>query len=215
MHDIQFKYLRRHLYVLDIVVNRQIVHELIYKSDGTCLDQLRINMLAFTKLCTMLENRGGLRASRYLQIDEQVVMFLHILACHVKNRVIKFKFMRSGETVSKYFHNVLYSVIRLHEELLKRPEPVPENSTDERWKWFKNCLRALDGTHVKVKVPISEKPKYRNRKGDISTNVLRVCSQYMQFIYVLPGWEGSAADGRVLRDAICRTNGLRVPHGMI
>ena len=37
----------------------------------------------------------------------------------------------------------------------------------------------------------------------------------MQFIYVLPGSEGSIADGRVLRDAIRRTNGLRVPHGMI
>uniref|UniRef100_A0A5B7B0E0 DDE Tnp4 domain-containing protein n=1 Tax=Davidia involucrata TaxID=16924 RepID=A0A5B7B0E0_DAVIN len=35
----------------------------------------------------------------------------------------------------------------------------------------------------------------------------------MQFIYVLPGWEGSAADGRVLRDAVSRRNGLRVPHG--
>ncbi|KAK2653535.1 hypothetical protein Ddye_013391 [Dipteronia dyeriana] len=122
--------------------------------------------------------------------------------------------MRSGETVSKYFHNVLYSVIRLHGELLKHPEPIHENSTDERWRWFKNCLEALDGTHVKVRVPVSEKPKDRNRKGDISTNVLGVCSQYMKFIYVLPGWEVSAADGRVLRDAICRANGLRVPHGM-
>ncbi|TXG62851.1 hypothetical protein EZV62_009845 [Acer yangbiense] len=121
--------------------------------------------------------------------------------------------MRSGETVSKYFHNVLHSVIRLHGELLKRPEPIPENSIDERWKWFKNCLGALDGTHVKVRVPMSEKPKYRNRKGDISTNVLGVCSQDMQFIYVLLGWEGFAANGRVLRDAIRRTNGLRVPHG--
>jgi hypothetical protein len=35
----------------------------------------------------------------------------------------------------------------------------------------------------------------------------------MQFIYVLAGWEGSAADGRVLRDAINRRNRLRVPHG--
>ena len=111
MHGIQSKSLRRHLYVLDIVVNRQIVHELVYKSDGTCVDQLRVNRLAFTNLCTMLENKGGLRASRYLQIDEQVAMFLHILAHHVKNIVIKFQFMRSGETVSKYFHNVLYSVI--------------------------------------------------------------------------------------------------------
>ncbi|XP_037450574.1 uncharacterized protein LOC119320706 [Triticum dicoccoides] len=33
----------------------------------------------------------------------------------------------------------------------------------------------------------------------------------MQFIYILPGWEGSAHDGHVLRDAISRPNGLRVP----
>ena len=61
---------------------------------------------------------------------------------------------------------------------------------------------------------MTEKPKYRNRKGEIATNVLGVCSQDMQFIYVLPGWEGSAADGRVLRDALRRKNSLRIPHGM-
>ncbi|GJY15541.1 ALP1-like protein [Tanacetum coccineum] len=35
----------------------------------------------------------------------------------------------------------------------------------------------------------------------------------MQFIYVLPSWEGSLHDGRVLRDAISRPQGLRVPRG--
>ncbi|KAL0291733.1 UNVERIFIED_CONTAM: hypothetical protein Sradi_7015300 [Sesamum radiatum] len=35
----------------------------------------------------------------------------------------------------------------------------------------------------------------------------------MRFIYVLCGWEGSAADSRVLRDAINRPNGLRIPRG--
>ncbi|KAG6470620.1 hypothetical protein ZIOFF_071697 [Zingiber officinale] len=35
----------------------------------------------------------------------------------------------------------------------------------------------------------------------------------MQFIYVLPGWEGSVHDGRVLRDAIIRPDGLKVPQG--
>jgi hypothetical protein len=48
---------------------------------------------------------------------------------------------------------------------------------------------------------------------DIVTNVLGVCAPDMQFIYVLPGWEGSAHDDRVLRDAISRPNGLRVPQG--
>ncbi|KAL0395310.1 UNVERIFIED_CONTAM: hypothetical protein Slati_4497200 [Sesamum latifolium] len=35
----------------------------------------------------------------------------------------------------------------------------------------------------------------------------------MHFIYILAGWEGSAADGRVLRDAVSRANGLKIPRG--
>ncbi|XP_024019308.1 uncharacterized protein LOC112090976 [Morus notabilis] len=35
----------------------------------------------------------------------------------------------------------------------------------------------------------------------------------MEFTYVLPGWEGSVANGRVLHDALRRANGLRVPNG--
>ncbi|CAN1160508.1 hypothetical protein LINPERHAP2_LOCUS23356, partial [Linum perenne] len=30
---------------------------------------------------------------------------------------------------------------------------------------IKNCLGALDGTHVKVRTTIVDQPKYRNRKG--------------------------------------------------
>ncbi|KAL7614766.1 hypothetical protein Lser_V15G08370 [Lactuca serriola] len=146
-----------------------------------------------------------------MDIDEQVAIFLHIIAHNVKNRVMIGRFQRSGETISKIVSRVCNAVIRLHPHLLKKPEPVTENSTDQRWKWFKNCLGALDGTHIKCLVPLKDKPKYRTRKNDIATNVLGVCSQDMQFIYVLPGWEGSAADGRVLRDALLRPHGLKVP----
>lgn len=76
-------------------------------------------------------------------------------------------------------------------------------------------LGALDGTHVELRVPRTEKPKYRNRKGQESVNVLAVCDVNMNFVYVLTGWEGSAADSRVLRDAITRpTNSLKIPNGM-
>ena len=37
----------------------------------------------------------------------------------------------------------------------------------------------------------------------------------MQFIYVLPGWEGSAHDGHVLRDAVSREDSLKIPQGII
>ncbi|CAI9295719.1 unnamed protein product [Lactuca saligna] len=35
------------------------------------------------------------------------------------------------------FTRVCNAVIRLHPYLLKKPEPVTENSTYQRWKWFK------------------------------------------------------------------------------
>ncbi|KAL7242858.1 hypothetical protein ACSBR1_015286 [Camellia fascicularis] len=138
-------------------------------------------------------------------------MFLNVLAHHTKNRKIKFIFMRSGQTVSKHFNNVLKAVLHLHGLLLKKPEPITANCTDDSWSCFQNCLGALDGTYVKVLAPAIDKPRYRTRKGEIATNVLGVCSQDMQFIYVLPGWEGFASDSRVLRDAVSRPNGLKVP----
>ncbi|CAN1215410.1 hypothetical protein LINPERPRIM_LOCUS207 [Linum perenne] len=79
---------------------------------------------------------------------------------------------------------------------------------------MQNCLGALDGTHVKVRAIILDQPRYRNRKGKVSINVLAVCNPDCEFMYCLAGWEGSAHDGRVLRDAVSRPNGLRVPKGI-
>lgn len=129
--------LRGQKYFLDFHNNRIVINRLVYDNDITCIEQLRMNRHTFSTLCRKLELEGGLKPSKYLLVDEQVAMFLHIVAHHVKNRVIKFRFMRSGETVSRYFHKVLHAILRLQCDLLKKHEPVPENSTDERWKWFK------------------------------------------------------------------------------
>ncbi|PPD85896.1 hypothetical protein GOBAR_DD17181 [Gossypium barbadense] len=200
-------------YTLDFYTKRDYVKRLVYASDETCIEQVRMNRIAFFKLCEMLESLGGLKSSRNMLVDEQVTMFLHIISHHLKNRVIKHHFRRSGETISRAFHSVLNAVIRLQDVLFKKAEPITADSSDTRWKWFKNCIGALDGTHIKIRVPIVDKPRYRTRKGDIATNMLGVCTPDMQFVYILPGWEGSVVDGRVLRDAISRTHGLKVPHG--
>ena len=39
---------------------------------------------------------------------------------------------------------------------------------------FYGTLGALDGTHIQMTIPIEDRAKYRNRKGDLSTNVLGV-----------------------------------------
>ena len=58
-----------------------------------------------------------------------------------------------------------------------------------------------------------DKARYRNRKGELTTNVLAAFTRDMQFTHVLPGWEGWAHDNRVLCDAFSRKNSLKIPQG--
>ncbi|MFQ6652967.1 hypothetical protein Gotur_024600 [Gossypium turneri] len=148
-------------YILDFYAKRDYVKRLINGSDETCIEQVRMNRIAFFKLCEMLQTSEGLKSSRNMLVDEQVAMFLHIISYHLKNRVIKHHFNRSEETVSRSFHKDLNAVISLQDVLFKKAEPITANSTDPRWKWFKNCLDALDGTHIKIRVPTVDKPRYQ------------------------------------------------------
>ncbi|KAL8472909.1 hypothetical protein ACS0TY_029942 [Phlomoides rotata] len=109
-------------------------------SDLECLNQLRMTRDVFSRLCFVLQNSGGLKASRNTSVGEQVAMFLSILAHHTKNRIVKSKYMRSGRTVSKYFHRVLNAIIKLHKLLLARPNPIDDDCNDNRWKFFKRIM---------------------------------------------------------------------------
>ncbi|XP_057535251.1 uncharacterized protein LOC130813435 [Amaranthus tricolor] len=170
---------------------------LIKDSDIVCKSELRVNRKTFYVLCEMVRDVGGLNGTRNISLEEIVAMFLYTLAHHLKNRTIRSHFFRSGESVSRNFHRCLLAVLKLHTHLLKKPTPITEDCEVDRWKCFKNCLGALDGTHISVHVPSEDS----------------VCNPNLEFIYVQPGWEGSAHDGRVLRDVITRPNGLKVPQG--
>ncbi|XP_047983670.1 uncharacterized protein LOC125224329 [Salvia hispanica] len=196
-------------------VPRQLDHldRLIHLTDVDCIDNLQMDRNTFGKLCRILAGLGGLQIGKCLGIEEQVAIFVGVLAHHTKNRIVRFSFTRSGSTVSYYVNKVLGVVLSLHDILFSKPTPVPEDCNDHRWKWFEGCLGALDGTHINVLVNNSDKPWYRTRKGSIATNVLAVCDRDMQFVFILPGWEGSAGDSRVLRDAVSRQDSFRVPQG--
>ncbi|XP_008670228.1 uncharacterized protein [Zea mays] len=125
------------------------LNELIRETDRKCISELRMDRRTFFILCEMLRDVGGLKATRNMTIEEIVAHFLYTLAHHLKNRTIGRFFFRSGETVSRQFNLCLLAVLKLQHLLLKTPEPIPENSTDNTWKNFKNCLGALDGTAIK------------------------------------------------------------------
>ncbi|CAB4319379.1 unnamed protein product [Prunus armeniaca] len=74
----------------------------------------------------------------------------------------------------------------MNTEIHKFQPSTVVSSERSKWQWFENYLGALDGTHIPVTVLAEERPRYRNRKGDLSTNVLGVCAPDLRFIYVLP-----------------------------
>ncbi|KAL0366882.1 UNVERIFIED_CONTAM: hypothetical protein Sradi_3578300 [Sesamum radiatum] len=174
---------------------------------------LALNAVQQITIDIVVEHSGGLTTTKHVIVPEQVAIFLSIIAHHKKNCVVKHDFLRSGRTVSKHFHAILNTIYKITHIFLAKAIPIADDCADPRWRWFKGCLGAFDGTFIDVRVLEIEKGRYRTRKGQVAVNVLGVCNPNMQFIYVLFGWEGSAADSRVLRDAIHQPHGFRVPSG--
>jgi len=79
------------------------------------------------------------------------------------------------------------------------------------WPYFRDCIGALDGSHIPTFVPELMRSRFWDRKGQVLQNVLVACSMNMEFLYVLPGWEGSAADSHVF-DSACNED-FRIPDG--
>ncbi|CAM0905541.1 unnamed protein product [Alopecurus aequalis] len=115
----------------------QNLYELIREGDTMCISQLRMDRRTFDILCEMVRDVGGLEGSRNMSLEEIVASFLYILSHHFKNRTVGNFFYQSPESVSRNFNACLLAVLKLNQILLKKPEPIPEDCTDVRWKYFK------------------------------------------------------------------------------
>lgn len=56
---------------------------------------------------------------KVIDVEEMVVIFLHVLAQNVKNHQIQREFIRSSETDLQHFNIVLMVVLRLHDKFLQ------------------------------------------------------------------------------------------------
>ncbi|XP_060200766.1 uncharacterized protein LOC132629037 [Lycium barbarum] len=135
----------------------------------------------------------------------------------VGNRMIQERFQHSGETVSIHFHKVLLACLKLAMDIIKPKDPalsdVHTKLRDDKtyWPYFRNCIGAINGTHVACIVPSKDQIKYICRKGFTSQNVMTVCDRDTCFTFVWPGWEGIAFDARIFDQALGRQD-LNFPH---
>jgi hypothetical protein len=127
------------------------------------------------------------------------------------------RWQHSPSTISAVIHEVLGIVTSdaVTKFLMVRyntREVQPQILQNKKFSpFFDNCIGAIDGTHIPAVAPENEQLAFRNRKGTLTQNVLGVVNFDLTFQYTLTGWEGSAHDGKVFRDAL--TKGLNIPVG--
>ncbi|XP_043703598.1 uncharacterized protein LOC122653724 [Telopea speciosissima] len=177
-------------------------------SERTCRNLIRLSKRAFYSLCDMLRQRGLLYDNKLVQVEEQVVIFLHTVGHNVKNRVVSHMFGHSRETISRYFNKVLDGIMKLYPLLLKPPSTTTHKritSNGSRfYPYFKDCVGAIDGSHIPAWVQVEQHRSFRDRHGCISQNILAACDFDKKFTYILAGWAGSASDSRILDNTIHR-----------
>ncbi|XP_056176731.1 uncharacterized protein LOC115671314 [Syzygium oleosum] len=182
-----------------------------------CYNMFRMHKVVFNNLTRDLVACYGLEGSRNTDVAEMVGMFLHILGHGIGNMLAQERFQRSGETISRYFSLVLDKVCDMGKDLIqpidREYREVPEKIKKDRrfFPYFKDCIGAIDGTHIPAMVPTYDQIRFIGRKGMTTQNVIAICNFNMEFVYVWAGWEGQAHDTRIFYEAIGRPD-THFPH---
>ncbi|GJT72699.1 putative nuclease HARBI1 [Tanacetum coccineum] len=179
------------------------------------VNAFRMHSNMFLKLCGELESTYILKASDRMTVVEKLGIFIYTLALGVSNRDVSERFQRSGETISRAFHEVLEAITArskgfhgLAREMIKPKYPTfqetpPQIMNDKRYMpYFKDCIDCIDGTHIGACIPEKEQVSYIGRKGVPTFNVMAMCDFDLCFTFIPVGWEGSAHDTSVFLSAI-------------
>ncbi|XP_062104403.1 uncharacterized protein LOC133815601 [Humulus lupulus] len=166
-------------------------------------------------LCRRLVEMEVIEHDRVISVEEVVVMFLWIVTHNQRVRTVAERYQHSVETVCHQFGRVLDALCYLGNEVIRplhfNTVQVEIQNNSKYFPWFKDCIGAIDGTHVSVVAPALKQLAYRGRKVNVTQNVMDACTFNMMFTYVYVGWEGTTNDSRVLLDAIRKDDNFPMP----
>ena len=178
-----------------------------------CYNMFRMNPNMFHKLHDVLVQSYGLKSTRKSTSIEALGLFLWMVGAPQSVRQAEDRFERSMATVCAIFNRVLNSLVMLAADIIKHVDPQfatihPRLEQPRFYPYFKDCIGAIDGTHVPCVVPQEKFVQHLCRKGMTTQNVMAACDFDMRFTFVMSGWPGSAHDMTVFKDAISRFGDL-------
>jgi hypothetical protein len=180
----------------------------LFNTPGECHRQLRMSTEIFFDLHKLLVERYGLTSSLHMSSIESLGILLFICSGNESNSRSQNRFKHSGETISRKFEEVLFCLMTMSKDFIRPIDPnfptVHRRIRDDKraYPYFKDCIGALDGTHIRVTLPPDEQVRYIGKTGIPTQNVLAVCDFDMRFTYVSTGQPGSMHDTSVLYNAL-------------
>ena len=109
----------------------------------------------FKLLCTIMRKEGLLYDSRYILVEEQVAMFLHVVGRGTSFRDVEERYQPPGAAVFRYFQAVTKALNALIPTYIRLPTmdgPVAISSSSKYSPFLADCIDAVDGTHIGAKV---------------------------------------------------------------
>jgi hypothetical protein len=193
----------------------QKIKEILEGHPNWCRVEFRMEPEIFRAAAHYLRTQNLLHDTRGVKVEEQLGMFMFMLAYNASTDRLKKEFQHSGETIHRKITEVFDIIPTLTQRFVKLPNVDHTHvkiASDPRFMpFFQNCIGAIDGTHVPITIAQERAAPFRNRKGTLSQNVMCACNFDLNFTFISCGWEGSASDAGVLRSALSK--GFHVPEG--
>jgi hypothetical protein len=180
----------------------------LFNTPGECHRQLRMSTEIFFDLHGLLVYRYGLKESLHMSTIESLGILLFICGGNESISRVVNRFKHSSETISRKFEDVLFALMDMAKDFIRPKDPnfhiIHKRITDDKraYPYFKDCIGALDGTHIRVTLSPDEQVRYIGKTGIPTQNVLAVCDFDMRFTYVSTGQPGSMHDTSVLYNAL-------------
>ena len=169
------------------LLGQQWIDELVNGHDRRFHNELGLHKHTFNKLIRVLGRDAGLVDTRHVSAEEQLAIFLHYAHRGLSNRALQECFQRSADTVTKYashvpihvnchndrLHRCIHRILnaltleKVYGTYVKLPtcnSPVPAEirKSGDFWPFFRDCIGAIDGSHILVFVPESMRVRFRD-----------------------------------------------------
>ena len=173
-------------------------------------DKNRMTKESFLKLVTLLRTKGGLIDTRKLSVEERVMIFIDILK-GTPVRDTAETWQHSNSTISHTIKIVSNALLLCQGDIFVTPSqvlsdnggnPPDEIRLNHRFSgFFDQAIGAVDGTKIPASVKPGDEGRFRDKKGNLTWNILISANFDLTVSYAMVGFEGSAHDQRVLGHA--------------